>query len=804
MAGKRERLRQGEVVELEPGLSGRLDFNDRTLHLSNGRKLPISEKDQRDLFPANEEALGYARQREEIQQNIKSTPFGEFFHQLGQTGGIGGIKDLGDRYLSGRTKPEYERLKAAEREIGEEISEESPWTSAGATVAGIVPELYLTRGMSAFKAAPLLTGVAAGSRIFDEPLQVAGEAGLAAGAGKILDLGGAWLSRAAKRRGAIRNLPAQQEAVAAENLAGQQAVNAANREQQQAYNALKERVKNENSALLHQHNLELNARQNRMIEAENAYTKANAAREAEIVRLKNADEATKAARKAELSRLENETKRLQDEYKLAQKQYDQAVKDVPRLQKEAQAEYSKGVVKNAKDIEKSFPKDSKVLLGDFGSNAFIENNITKSGLAGSKEGGQAARIIKSLFPEGEEISARELSKRYKALEDAIQRSTPEVQGVLTSFKNHLGERLPMVLEDSIAFHKVMPLLGKSVEKDIASIFSKMKNVDPAVVETVKSNARQALQGIKGTDFVNRLQKGDIVREVLEKVSSLENFLPPGLVSTDVQKVLAQGPKHQWYQAFQNVTREAERQQQAFLNQLSQKVNNNIARYEIKAMEAGKKASEKIGPKIEGTMGVAPAVPNPKAPISPELPSMEIPSFTPSELPPPIQRPQTPLMPSKPSLNAEPTAPMPQTFSPQPTPTLAPASGTAEHAGQFLEKNLLGGNSLVNNPLTKLAGLKYLLGKAALPIEAAYLGMKGLTSPTAAGEVARMTFKQGGIQAIESWMKKYPSYHDGILENPQERRSITKEIEDDQEIPIEQKALLQSKINRGKPIGASFF
>jgi hypothetical protein len=33
----------------------------------------------------------------------------------------------------------------------------------------------------------------------------------------------------------------------------------------------------------------------------------------------------------------------------------------------------------------------------------------------------------------------------------------------------------------------------------------------------------------------------------------------------------------------------------------------------------------------------------------------------------------------------------------------------------------------------------------------------------------------------------------------ERRSLTKEIEDDAEIPIEQKAVIQSKINRGKPI-----
>ena len=78
-------------------------------------------------------------------------------------------------------------------------------------------------------------------------------------------------------------------------------------------------------------------------------------------------------------------------------------------------------------------------------------------------------------------------------------------------------------------------------------------------------------------------------------------------------------------------------------------------------------------------------------------------------------------------------------------------------------------------------------------------MKGLTSPTAAGQVARQTFQQGGIEAIASWAQKYPSFHDGILDNPQDRRSLTKEVEDDFSIPLEQKAIIQSKINRGKPL-----
>ena len=169
--------------------------------------------------------------------------------------------------------------------------------------------------------------------------------------------------------------------------------------------------------------------------------------------------------------------------------------------------------------------------------------------------------------------------------------------------------------------------------------------------------------------------------------------------------------------------------------------------------------------------------------------------------PPIQAPP---FPQKPNLMPEPTAPIPQTFSPQPEPMLSPASGMNEKLADFLEKGISPGKStLLNNPLTKLAGLKYALGSAALPVEAAgaagYLVMKGLTSPTTGGTIARETFKQSGIKAIESWAQRYPSYNNGILNNPQDRRSLSKEIEDDYEIPIEQKAITQSKINRGIPL-----
>jgi hypothetical protein len=256
--------------------------------------------------------------------------------------------------------------------------------------------------------------------------------------------------------------------------------------------------------------------------------------------------------------------------------------------------------------------------------------------------------------------------------------------------------------------------------------------------------------------------------------------------------------------FKHIFEDAQRKHSYFVNQLQKKIDQKLVRYEGKALQSAEVAGKKLGKSVKKTFGLAEAVSPPVAPSaipSPELPMppRELPPVSPVSLPPPIGSPETPPMPIKPPLLSEPTIPANRSFIPKNEPTLAPAQSIADVTGDLLEKNLMGGKGIANNPLTKLAGLKYLFGKAAIPAEAAYAAMKVLTSPTEVGQVARMTFKQAGIEAINSWAQRYPSYHDGILENPQERRSLTKEIEDDPEIPIEQKALIQSQVNRGKSI-----
>lgn len=811
MASKFQQLREGKAVEIEPGVSGRLDRENKTLQLSNGEVLNVAN--DRDFFPSSEKEINLSKQKEHIEKGISRTPLGEFGYQFSQKGLLGGARDwIG--YLT-QNGEEYATRKKAEREVSDRISEESPYTSAAATAASFVPDIAATGTLPAVAAAPLLAAGSAGSRIVTEPKEVAGEVAASAAMGYGIDKVGKYLNRVANRRAAVRSLPEQQQAVRNQNIAGKQATEEFNRLQTQDYNYLKQNTKNINEYRLQQHAKEVNTRQNKMIASQNAYEKAKYNRDVEVIQKKNQAEIAKANRSKEASTLqreyltakaeaESETRRLSQEFKEAQASYQESLKKLPELQRQAQKVYGENVIRNAKEIEGHLPKNAKISVEEIGVPQFVDEGINKTGLAGSREGTQARRILQSIFPEGEMIGSRELSRRYQALEEAIQRSPPEVQAVLNQFKRHLGGRLPSIVENAIVYNKVMPLLKKSLNKEIDSILSEisfsgrgMEGAKDTLSKFAKTNVNNLLaQDLTPIDFMNKLKSGEVSRELANKILTVEDFLVD-FSPSNIKFMQKQG-------TFTHVFEDAQRKHAYFVNQLQKKIEPKIRKYETKALQLAQYSGKKVRSSVKKTFGLAeevlPPVP-PSALSYPEipLPPKELSPIPAAQLPNPVVAPETPPIPVKPSLMQEPTLPIPQSFTPQGEPALSPARGSAEGMGDLLEKNLLGGKGIVNNPLAKLAGLRYLLGKAALPVEAGYAAAKLLTSPTELGQAARITFKQGGIEAINSWAQRYQSYHNGILEDPRERRSLTKEIEDDPEISIEKKALIQSMVNRGKPL-----
>lgn len=813
MPSKFDRLRSGEVVEIEPGRKGRLNLQDKSFETSDGRKMYVG--DDPDFFPSGESALAYSREKEGLQKEIKQTPGGEFLYQFGNQGIAGATKDWYNK-LS-KKGDDYLRSKQINQEVSQGISEQSPWTSAAATGASFVPDIALTHGMSALKAAPALTGLHAGPRILEEPAAVAGEAALSAAGGFLIDKGASALSRIAKRRGQIRSLPGQQASVIEQNELGQLAAKQANEAGLMQHKQSVKNVKDVNQMRLAQHDLDLVARENAMIQSQQDYLTKKATRDAEVLNLKNQYEAAKVQRTGDQAKLAHDYKIAKQatdsqnalelqKYHTEKSNYDALVKKTPELQRAAQAEHGKNVVETAKEIERSFPKTSTISTDDLHVANFIEDSIDKTGLGGSREANQAKRFLQSVFPEGEILSGREISKGYKAIEEAIQRSSPEVQTILNDFKAHLGQRLPAILEDSVVHSRIVPLLKKTLKNDVKTILNEITFVGTGsdkvknhLMNLASSNADNLIKrNIQSGNFISRMQSGELANEIARKVVTVEDFLP-NLSKSNIQQLNKEG-------LYNIVFDEAKRKHAYFVEELTQNLQKKFGKYEIKALEVARNESKKAGQAFKKTIGLAEPVPSPVSPVKPmaqPYPTEPAPlaEVAAPQIPPQIQQPGQLSKPSRPNLMNEPSPPTPQAFNPLAEPSLPPAQGISDMAGDLLEKKLLGGNTLANNSLTKLAGLKYLLGKSALPAEAGYGALKGLTSPTAAGEAARMTFKQGGIQAIQSWMQKYPSFHNGILENPQDRRSLTKEIEDDYEIPIEQKAIIQSKVNRGMPLQA---
>ena len=90
MPSKFDRLRAGEVVDIEPGRKGRLNLKDKTFETSDGRKTYVG--DDEDFFPSSKERLSHSREKETIERGIKQSPFGEFGFQFSESGAVGGIK----------------------------------------------------------------------------------------------------------------------------------------------------------------------------------------------------------------------------------------------------------------------------------------------------------------------------------------------------------------------------------------------------------------------------------------------------------------------------------------------------------------------------------------------------------------------------------------------------------------------------------------------------------------------------------------------------------------------------------------
>lgn len=411
---------------------------------------------------------------------------------------------------------------------------------------------------------------------------------------------------------------------------------------------------------------------------------------------------------------------------------------------------------------------------------FINSAINTSAHAATSEANYVSKFLRSVFKgdKAAKLSGESLKKGVNALDEAILKSEGAAKQLLSEYKSYLSKALPDRLASSYVFEKWAPKISSATEgfeKNLDKIFTGSPEINDTLVQRLGAGYSKNLnQEIKKT-----------IEEVLGGYKNNFQALDPALVGQEVSQAIRASKPYQKLMKQVDVMFPELKKKDAFKTfPHYEAVHNAVEKYPDLLAQKVSKNIDKYLPDIGldfSTKGGVTQSALEKAPLAPNI------------LPPPA--PVSPARAVAPNLT-----PVPQVQAP---------NGVYEKLASGLESfRNTGPKEAVaavkqNAPaalIAKMAGIP--LTKVALGAGTAATGARALTSPSMAGQVLRTGLEQGArglYQMVDQRAQSYPSYHDGILDNPQDRRSLTKEIEDDQDIPIEQKALIQSKINRGKPV-----
>ena len=410
---------------------------------------------------------------------------------------------------------------------------------------------------------------------------------------------------------------------------------------------------------------------------------------------------------------------------------------------------------------------------------FIGKAIDTSAHAASSEGNYASKFLRTVFKgdKNGKITGESLSRGVKALDEAILKSEGTVKQLLTEYKTFLNQSLPDRLASGYVFEKWAPklLTGTApIEKKLGQMMTSSGEVNQVLTQRLGKNY--------ATNFNTAVNES--INDVISRFKGNFHEIDPALLRQELSAAISGTPEYQKMMARVNVMfPDLTPQMAAQVFPEYGVLKTSLEKYpEILAEKIAKNADKykaDIGNDFLTKGGVSQkALSN--APVSPTL----VPQ------PPPV----SPAQSIQPNLQAVPVMPEPQGVYGK----LAQGLESMRNTGlKETFSNVKG--SLPATALAKLSGLP--VGKAALAGAAVATGARALTSPSVGGKLLRTGLEQGAraSSVIDQMAQKYPSYHDGVLEDPQERRSLTKEIENNREMSIEEKAVYQSKVNRGKPL-----
>lgn len=485
-----------------------------------------------------------------------------------------------------------------------------------------------------------------------------------------------------------------------------------------------------------------------------------------------------SATEAEASRFANETAAREAE-----------VARIPGLQ---QAENEAFVNSSSQRVNRVAQTLGKTPIANeaMGVETFISDVIDSSVYAGSKEGNRVIKFLRNLFKGNSEgkISGEAIQKGMRAVDEMIIKEGGDIGNLLSQFRSFVTKELPGKLGNYFAFEKWVPKIqGRllpAVENDLLNAFKSSNEV------------YRDVQGQLGRNFLQELNqsiKVEIDNIFKSHASNFETALADGTISSEIQSAIEANPHYQAlvdnlleYQTIvgKNKGYGKFEIQRPNVPAEFQQIKADVINYPNQVADRLTNVAQKYLPDIQLDIGTKSGVTQGSLSKMPTGPQM-IPQ------PPPVNPAQTVL----PNLSPVPQIPEPQ--------------GVLQRLAYGLEglsETGIGGlaqgvkDNATTGLLAKVAGVP--LGKMAAGAAGIVTGLSALTSPAVAGAVGRSVLEQTArmINAVQQRASQYPSHvGNGVLDNPMERRSLVKEIEDDQNMRIEDKAIIQSKVNRGQPL-----
>lgn len=463
--------------------------------------------------------------------------------------------------------------------------------------------------------------------------------------------------------------------------------------------------------------------------------------------------------------------------------------ELQRLSKAQEAENKAFINESSQQVErvaKTIGQQS-IEAEALGVSEFIENVVNTSPYAATKEASYVSKFLQSIFKgdKSGKISGESLKKSMKSLDEAILKNEGATKDFLIDFKKSVINGFPERLASSYVSEKWLPKIVQDAtsktDKDLIKIF----NVSPITQDMIL--------GKVGHDFTHRLSNSvnETIENVINKYKGNLHKINPASLQQEILQEIEKNPElrklfskmdnfFERSMSGRNFTKETIEYAYKGINDF----NKLIREYPTRVAEKVASSYEKYFPDIQLQFAQ-------KADVTQKALSKSPTSANQLPLPPPV----SPAMQIAPNLSPVPVMPEPQGILER------LASGLESMRGAGLGGAMQTAKENIPSAfLAKLAGLP--IGKAVAGGAALATGIRGLTSPGVAGHAIRGGLNQGirGIyQIVEEKAMRYPSYQNGILNDPVERRSLVREVEDDQEIPNTEKALIQSKINRGKPI-----